>query len=129
MKTRIYYHHTDAGGVVYYAEYLKFLEEARTKFLEDCGIILKEWIRKGIQFVVIYQEISYKAPAFYGDILDIETRLTNIDRIKIEFEYEIKNQEKKLISLAKTKLACVNSEFKPSPIPEEIYRSLNSQIR
>ncbi|MCM8784478.1 MAG: acyl-CoA thioesterase [Candidatus Omnitrophica bacterium] len=126
MKIRVYYHHTDCGGVVYYAEYLKFLEEARTQFLEERGIFLKELIKKGIQFVVVYQEISYKAPAFYGDVLQIETRLSRVDKVRIEFEYEVKNQFKKLITLAKTTLACVCQEFKPQPIPEDIRKLISA---
>jgi len=127
MKVRIYYHHTDCGGVVYYAEYLKFLEEARTLFLEERGIFLKELIKKGIQFVVIHQEITYKAPAFYGDILEIKTDLSKLTRVKIEFEYEIRNQNRELISLAKTTLACVDSKLNPLPIPEEICSLLSAQ--
>jgi len=56
MKIRIYYHHTDSGGVVYYGEYLKFLEEARTEYLEDKGLSIKELLKEDIIFVVRYQE-------------------------------------------------------------------------
>ena len=52
MKVRIYYHHTDCGQVVYYANYLKFLEEARTEFFERKGIFIKELAKQGILFVV-----------------------------------------------------------------------------
>lgn len=120
MKQRIYYHHTDCGGVVYYANYLKFLEEARTEFLEDRGLSVKELSQKGILFVVARQEIDYKSPAFYGDILQIDTRLLNISAVKLEFEYDIKNQNNQLVSKAKTLLVCVDKNLKPQSIPGDI---------
>lgn len=120
MKIRIYYHHTDSGGVVYYANYLSFLEDARTEFIEKRVKPIKELIAEGVFFVVARQEIDYKAPAFYGDILDIDTRVTNIGAAKIEFEYDIKNQNNQIISKAKTILVCVDSKFKPQAIPEQI---------
>ncbi len=126
MKQRVYYHHTDCGGVVYYGNYLKFLEEARTEFLEGKGISIKELADEGTLFVVARQEIEYKSPAFYGDILNIDTQLTDVSKIRIIFEYEIKNQKGKLISLARTVMACVGSGFKPKPLSEEIRQRLRS---
>ncbi len=124
MKVKIYYHDTDCGGVVYYANYLKFLEEARTEFLEKRGLFVKKLAEEGTLFVVARQEIDYKAPAFYGDVLEIDTRLTEISRAKIRFEYNIKNQDGKLISNALTIMVCVGSDLKPKLIYEEIRRKL-----
>lgn len=126
MSTRIYYHHTDSGGVVYYANYLNFLEEARTEYLEKRGISVKELDDKGILFVVSRQEIDYKLPAFYGDTLFVDTKITRVGRVKIEFEYEIKNQEEKTICLARTVLACVGRDLKPCIIPEEIHQKIEA---
>ncbi len=120
MKIRIYYHHTDSGGVVYYGNYLSFLEEARTELIEKKVKPIKKLIAEGVLFVVARQEIDYKAPAFYGDILDIDTRVTNIGAAKIEFEYDIKNQDNQIISKARTVFVCVDNKFKPRAIPEEI---------
>ncbi len=120
MQIKIYYHHTDCGQVVYYAKYLEFLEEARTEFFEDKGISIKELIKQGILFVVARQEIDYKAPAFYADTLYIDTRTTNISRVKLEFEYEIKNQNQQTVCMARTVMVCVDSHFKPQAIPEEM---------
>lgn len=124
MEIKIYYHHTDCGGVVYYAKYLEFLEEARTEFFAQKGFLIKELTRQGILFVVARQEIDYKIPAFYGDTLSIITRITNVSRVKIEFAYEIKNQNDKIISTAKTAMVCVDSAFKPQAIPEEARKNL-----
>ena len=54
MKVRIYYHDTDCGGVVYYANYLKYLEEARSEYFEDRGLIIKDLLKEGIGFVVAH---------------------------------------------------------------------------
>ena len=124
MKIKIYYHHTDCGGVVYYAKYLEFLEDARTGFFENRGILIKELVKQGMQFVVARQEIDYKSPAFYADILSIDTRVTEVGRAKIDFAYEIKNQNNQIISTARTIMVCVNGNFKPQAIPGEIRNKL-----
>lgn len=123
-KHRIYYHHTDSGGVVYYANYLEFLEEARTDFLEGKGISIKEMVSQGFLFVVARQEIDYKLPAFYADVLEVETRLGRVSGVKLEFEYGIKNQRDQAVCTAKTILACVDNTFKPQLIPEDIRKKL-----
>ena len=104
MKVRIYYHDTDCGGVVYYANYLKYLEEARSEYLEMRGLIVKEMLAQGIGFVVARQEIDYKSPAFYGDTLEVKTRVTEASLTRVNFEYDIVNQAGKSIASAKTVL-------------------------
>lgn len=124
MKIKIYYHHTDCGGVVYYANYLNFLEEARTEFMAEKGVMVWDLVKKGTLFVVARQEIDYKYPAVYGDILDIDTRITDISGVRVNFEYEIKNQDKRLLTKAKTILVCVDKSLKPQAIPEDIKERL-----
>jgi len=126
MKIRIYYHHTDCGGVVYYAKYLEFLEDARTELFDQRGISVKELIRQGVLFVVARQEIDYKSPAFYGDTLKIDPRISKVGRSKIEFTYEIENQNQQIISRAKTVLVCVDKNLRPISIPEEMRKKLVS---
>jgi len=125
MKIKIYYHHTDCGGVVYYANYLNFLEEARTEFLEKKGVSIKKLRAEGTQFVVYRQEIEYKSPAFYADTLEINTALVKISAAKLEFEYIMKNQNKQIVCTAKTIMACLGLHFKPKPIPTEIIKKLS----
>ena len=124
MDIKIYYHHTDCGGVVYYAKYLEFLEDARTELFAAKGISYDEMVKQGTQFVVARQEIDYKAPAFYGDTLSVYTRLTEAGRVKLDFSYEIKNQNNQLVSTARTILVCVNGNLKPQAIPEDIRNKL-----
>ena len=127
MKKRIYYHDTDCGKVVYYANYLKYLEEARTEFFETRGVFVKDLDERGILFVVARQEIDYKSPAYYGDTLEIDTRMTNLARSKIEFEYDIKNQNGKLVSTAKTVLVFVDKSVKPKSIPEDVKNKISKK--
>jgi acyl-CoA thioester hydrolase len=125
MKKRIYYYDTDCGGVVYYANYLKYLEEARTEYFEARGIFVKEIWGKGIGFVVARQEIDYKFPGVYDDVLDIRTWVSKVSRASMEFEYEIKNQADKTIAAAKTVLVFVDKNLKPKSIPDDIREKLN----
>ena len=124
MKIKIYYHDTDCGGVVYYSNYLKYMEQARTEFLEDMGIFLKKLVEEGTYFVVAHQEIDYKLPARYGDILDVSTKIASASTVKIEYEHQVKNQSGELICIGKAVLVCVDRSIKPKAIPDEIKKKL-----
>ena len=123
IEKRIYYHDTDCGGVVYYANYLKYLEEARTEYLLSKGVDLQKLSGKGIWFAVAKVEIEYKSPARYQDTIRI---LTIVERIKYSamqfFQKILKNNT--TVVEAHTMLICVNNDFKPIAIPEEIKQSL-----
>ncbi|MCG2725343.1 MAG: acyl-CoA thioesterase [Elusimicrobia bacterium] len=120
MKKRIHYHDTDCGGVVYYGNYLKFLEEARTEYLESKGMSLKELMDEGVWFVVRRQEIEYRAPARYGDILDINTWVKEFSDVRIQFGYEIKNQDDLLLTKAITDMVCVGKDLKLKEMPAKL---------
>lgn len=120
MKAKVYYHHTDAGGVVYYARYLDILEEARTEFFADKRISIQELSRQDTLFVVSRQEIDYKSPAYYGNVLEVDVRVDKISGARIEFEQVIRNQNHQVITEAKTTLVCVDKALKPKLIPENI---------
>ncbi len=124
MKVRIYYHDTDCGGVVYYANYLKYLEEARSEYFESRGLIIKDLLREGIGFVVARQEIDYKAPSFYGDVLEIKTRISDASMTRVNFEYDIIKESGQSVASAKTVLVFVDKSLKPRRIPENILKKL-----
>ena len=127
MKKKIYYHDTDCGGVVYYANYLKYLEEARSEYFEERGLIIKDMLSKGIGFVVARQEIDYKSPSFYGDTLEVKTRVTDASLTRVNFEYDIVNQAQKLIASAKTIIVFVDKTLKPKRIPPDILKKLETK--
>lgn len=124
MKVRIYYHDTDCGGVVYYANYLKYLEQGRTEFLEDKGVSIGGLAREGVLFVVARQEIDYKAPAHYGDTLEIVTFLEDLSQVKMVLACEVKSQDGKTICLARTILVCVGKDLKPRVLPQDVRKAL-----
>lgn len=124
MRKRIYYHDTDCGGVVYHGNYLKFLEEARTEYLEERGLSMKDLLDRGIGFVVKRQDMDYKSPAYYGDTLEIETRVKEHTAYRIIFVYNIKNQDGKLVGTASTDIVCVGRDLKIMEIPPIIKAQL-----
>lgn len=73
MEVRVYYEDTDCGGVVYYANYLKYFERARTHYFDNHGLSVAALIQEGTEFRVIRAELSYRSAATYGDILEVET--------------------------------------------------------
>jgi|SRR3989339_1078116 len=124
MKKRIYYHDTDCGGVVYYGNYLKFLEEARSEYLEEMGYSVKGLMDQGVLFVVRRQEIDYKHSAVYGDTLDIKTRVKEFSDFRIQFSYELANQEGRLLAKAVTDMVCVGKDLKLREMPQELKAKL-----
>jgi acyl-CoA thioester hydrolase len=125
-KIKIYYHHTDCGGVVYYANYLNFLEEARTEFLAERGIEIEQLIRERSFFVVIRQEVDYKSPSGYGDTLEIDTQIKGVTGVRLSLEHTIKKDGLTLVAQARTTLAFVNEDFRPRPIPQEMRQKLEN---
>ncbi|MBI4666217.1 MAG: YbgC/FadM family acyl-CoA thioesterase [Nitrospinae bacterium] len=125
MDIDIYYEDTDCGGVVYYANYLKYFERARTRLLVSRGVDPSEWMRKGVLFTVTRAEVSYKSPAVYGDAITVETRLTKLKGARISFDYFIAHASGgRLIVTGETDMACVNDKMRPMPLPHEIKESL-----
>jgi len=124
---KIYYHDTDCGGVVYYANYLKYLEESRTEYFSELGINLKDLSQGSTWFVVSRVEINYKYPARYQDNLKILTRISNIKNVSMGFFQKITKEDVTIIE-ADTTLVCVGSDFKPKPIPKDIKDILSQQI-
>jgi len=131
---RIYYEDTDHGGVVYYANYLKFMERGRTEFLRTHNIDLDQVHNDyGIMFVVTEVNIRYKGAAHFNDLINVETLLTKASGARITFIQRIysKQVEDKNILLtdATVRLACVNREGKPCLIPKALLTLLQQQIQ
>ncbi|MGI6119745.1 MAG: YbgC/FadM family acyl-CoA thioesterase, partial [Desulfosporosinus sp.] len=78
MEIRVYYEDTDAGGVVYYSNYLKFFERAKTEFFRDRGLSIAELARSGLVFPVVHLEINYRSSALHDDLVRVETAVQEI---------------------------------------------------
>jgi acyl-CoA thioester hydrolase len=129
-QRKVYYHDTDCGGIVYYGNYLKFLEEARTDVFEQLGLSVKDLAEKeNVLFVVARQEIDYKSPAAYGQVLEIRTWVEEIGRVKLWFGYEIKGPDGKLLVTARTLMVCVDGNIKQKRIPENIAKKLGEVLK
>ncbi len=118
IEKKIYYHDTDCGGVVYYANYLKHLEEARSEFCAEKGIDLGKLSEKGTLFVVARVEVDYKSPARYQDVISIYTSVEKVRNSSLKFIQEIKKNELTLVK-AVTTWVCVANDFRPKIIPEQ----------
>jgi acyl-CoA thioester hydrolase len=125
IEKTIYYHDTDCGGVVYYANYLKYMEEARTEYFRSRGIELPKLAESNIWFVVARVEIEYKSPARYQDRLRIFATMEEARLSTIKFSHEIRKGEK-IVAKSTTTLVCVGSEFRPIPLPAEVKQALKS---
>lgn len=123
IERRIYYHHTDAGGVMYYGNYFSLLEEGRVEFLRSRGVSTGEYAVKGIVFPVVSVDIKYKSPARYGDIVKIFTKVDKIGNSSMHFAQEIKRDDKLLVE-AKTVWVCIGPDFKTVPVPAAIKKAI-----
>ena len=125
MEKRIYYHDTDAGGVVYYANYLKYLEESRTEFLEKKGLSVTQLHKLGFFYAVRKCVLTYKSPARYGDTIVCEARLKEMTAARLIFEQTIHDKASgRLLLEAQVDLASLTKDFKPTPIPAAIKAKL-----
>ncbi len=125
MEKRIFYHDTDAGGIVYYGNYLKYLEEARTEFLENKGLSVAMFRNRGMIYAVRKCSITYRSPARYGDILICDARLKKITAAQLIFDQFVhEKQTKRLVVEAEVTLACLNKDFKPVQIPDDLKAQL-----
>lgn len=121
MEKRVYYHDTDAGGIVYYGNYLKFLEEARTEFLEGKGMSVADFLERGLAYAVRKCSIIYRSPARYGDTLLCDATLLKVTAAQLIFSQKIFHKTTgQLIVEAEVTLACLNQDFKPTVIPEDL---------
>ncbi len=120
MDVHIYYEDTDCGGVVYYANYLRYMERARTEYLASRGYSVKKLMDEGTIFMVLRVEIDYKSPARYGDTIEIETWVRDVTRATMVFEHVM--QEKttgRIFVECRAKLVYVDPAGKPKRLPVE----------
>ena len=127
---RVYWEDTDAGGVVYYANYLKFMERARSEWLRALGFEQDELRSSaGVMFVVRKVEVDYLSPARFNDEIHVDVSVHEVGRASLSVKQTLTRGPTRLVS-AKVRLACVDaSHFKPVKIPSLILQALVSSIR
>ena len=122
----VYYEDTDAGGVVYYANYLKFLERARTEWLRSLEISQHQLSKEhDAVFAVRSVSIDYKKPAYLDDKLIISVEVLDVRKASLNMRQTIVNKNNELIVNAAVNIVCLHSEsFLPRPLPETIYKAI-----
>ncbi|HUL96789.1 MAG TPA: tol-pal system-associated acyl-CoA thioesterase [Usitatibacter sp.] len=129
FPVRVYFENTDAGGVVYHAEYLKFLERARTEWLRHLGFDHQALARNHrTQFVVTSMAIDFLKAARLDDTVSVSVRLESLGKVRSVFAQEVRREDDVLVK-AKVTVACVAAEtFKPCEIPEALRRKMEAAL-
>jgi acyl-CoA thioester hydrolase len=127
MEVKIYYEDTDCGGVVYYANYLKYFERARTDYLERRGYSVSELMKQGTVFMVVRAEVNYKSPARLGDILTVETTLDTSKNASVTFAHVFRERTSgRVIVEGSATLATTDAEGKLKRLDPEIKKALDA---
>tara|TARA_B110000090_G_scaffold78977_1_gene89999 strand:+ start:208 stop:618 length:411 start_codon:yes stop_codon:yes gene_type:complete len=120
-QIRVFYEDTDAGGIVYYANYLKFFERGRTEWLRALGINQSILLEQNIGFVVLKVEMNNIASAKLDDLLNVNTEISQLKAASLVFSQKITNQKQQLLANLVVRVACIKSrEAKPCGIPKTI---------
>jgi acyl-CoA thioester hydrolase len=128
FSLRVYYEDTDAQGVVYYANYLKFFERARTEYLRESNYDQMKLMQERIIFVVRSVEMRLIKPARLDDTVVIKSKLLKLGKVSFDFLQEA-YVENNLITQAKIQCGSLNSvTFKPSPLPEYLHTGMKKLL-
>ena len=126
---RIYFEDTDAGGVVYHAQYVKFLERARTEWLRHLGFTNSELERKyKMLFIVAEMAMEFVKPAKLDDSVNISVAIENLGRVRCTFHQEIRRGGEILVK-ARVLVASVSADgFKPIEIPADVRKKMEATV-
>jgi len=126
---RVYYEDTDAQGVVYYANYLKFFERARTEYLRSLGYEQKNLMDKGIIFVVRKVIVQYLLPANLDELIKIESKLVGVKKVSFDFLQTIYNSDAEKICEAQVFCGSINIKSKkPMLVPEKLQINMVKEL-
>lgn len=124
LSLRVYIEDTDAGGIVYYVNYLKFMERARTEFMRQLGFGKQDIFDRQHMFVVHRVELDYHLPATLDDELGVGARPVRVGRAFIDFQQQVYRGDA-LLCEGTVRVVCVNkSSMKPAAIPQQIRASI-----
>ena len=125
FPVRVYYEDTDAGGVVYFANYLRFMERARTEWLRQLGFDQSELRdQQGILFVVRGVAATYHRPARLDDALTVQSRLARLSRVAMRFEQSIERDGEELVSGGSDVICVGATSLRPVRMPEPLMQVL-----
>jgi len=125
---RIYYEDTDHGGVVYYANYLKYMERARTEFMRLSGIELDALQHdNGVLFAVTEAHVHYRRPAHFNDALWVRSELTHAQGARLTFRQVVMRNNESLVE-GDIKLACIDTEGRACRIPQAVLKNIRQAL-
>jgi len=125
MEFRTYYDDTDAGGVVYHANYLRYFERGRVEFFRERGVSVRELHDQGFIFAVVRLEIDYRAPAWLDDQLRVETEVLELGRSSFTLGQQVlRLTDGQLLAAGRGTLVWVGPQLKAKRLPEAILRTL-----
>lgn len=128
IPVRVYIEDTDAGGIVYYVNYLKFMERCRTEFLRALGYHKAAISGDGQLLVVHSAQVDYRRPARLDDVLSITASISKLARSYIEFKQQVL-RDSELLCSASLRIACVDaSAMKPCALPTSLHQLLTQQF-
>lgn len=123
-SVRVYVEDTDIGGIVYYANYLKFAERARTEMLRDAGISHAKMIETdGLFLAVRHCQVDFLKPARLDDDLLIETHLNPLRGVRLRIDQEIKREQDLLVAL-QVEIVCIDTNGRPVRFPHSLLQAL-----
>ncbi|MFS2158585.1 tol-pal system-associated acyl-CoA thioesterase [Pseudomonas sp. Pseusp122] len=128
-RCRVYYEDTDAGGIVYYVNYLKFMERARTERLRELGFAQSSMAQEGLLFVVHSSEARYHQPARLDDELLVSAEVIELNRASLRFRQQVRRAtDDVLLCEGQFLVACVRADsLKPRAIPEALRTAFADQ--
>jgi acyl-CoA thioester hydrolase len=126
----VYYEDTDAGGVVYHSNYLKFFERARTELLRTINVSQQTLLEQNIGFVVRHMDIDFLQGARLDDHLVVKTSISDLKKASLTFCQEIVNPDGAILCKAMVKVACIdNIKMRPKAMPQLIAMELTNSER
>jgi acyl-CoA thioester hydrolase len=128
VNVRIYYEDTDAAGIVYYANYFRFIERGRTELLRTLGHDQNALMKDGIAFAVRSASAEFLKPAKLDDLLTVETAVAALGRAQMTFAQRILRDNELLLD-AKIRVACIDpARGKPMPMPRVLHEQLSALL-
>lgn len=123
LPVRVYYEDTDAAGMVYYANYLKFMERARTEWLRQLGFLQSRMVEEqGVAFVARSAAVEYLKSARLDDLLDIDTRVDSVGRAQVVFDQRVLRGDE-VLATGMMRIACVDpARGRPCAMPRDVLK-------
>ncbi len=127
LSLRVYIEDTDAGGIVFYANYLKYMERARTEFIRKIGVELRAGLEQNISYVVHSLNIKYLRSAKLDDLISVTAAIVRVGKTYLEFDQRVVDINGNTLVTAQVKVACVSLDTgKPRVLDEKLARAIST---